>query len=87
MVVAPVTAAISRWSDAAWRPDRESATRAATSGGDSISSGSGGPPRPIVTTTTSRVRERSPARCAETAVLPTRLPVPITATAGRSNGS
>ena len=40
----PVTAAISRWSEAAWRPERDSATSEATSGGVSISSGSAGRP-------------------------------------------
>ena len=47
----------------------------------------GGPPRPIVTTTTSRSRARSRARCADTAVLPTRFPVPITAIDGTSTSS
>ena len=62
-----------------------SATSSSTPGGAPIGSGSGGPPRPIVTTTTSRSRASSRARCAETAVLPTRLPVPITAIEGSSN--
>ena len=53
-------------------------------GGLATSSGVGGPPRPIVTTTTSCVRESRRARCAESAVFPTRLPVPITAIAGTS---
>ena len=48
----PATSAVSRWSDAAWRPSRESSRSASTSGGTSTVSGSGGPPRPIATTTT-----------------------------------
>ena len=47
----------------------------------------GGPPRPIATTTTLRSRAKSRARCAVTAVFPTRLPVPITEIDGSSNGS
>ena len=48
----------------------------------SISSGSRGPPRPIATTTTRDVSESWRARCPVTAVLPTRFPVPITASVG-----
>ena len=51
----------------------------------STSSGSAGPPRPIATTTTRRSRASSRATCPVTAVLPTRLPDPITAIDGRSN--
>src|SRR5579884_1922835 len=87
IVGTPVSAASSRWSDAAWRPLRASATRSSTVGGVSTSSGSGGPPRPIATTTTRRSRASSRARCAVTAVFPTRFPVPITEIDGRSKGS
>ena len=87
IVVTPASAASSRWSDAAWRPARDSATRSSTDGGRSITSGSAGPPRPIATATTVRSRESSRATCALTAVFPTRLPVPITATEGSGNGS
>ena len=41
----------------------------------------------MATTTTSRERESRRAKCPATAVLPTRLPLPITARAGTSNGS
>ncbi len=51
-----------------------------------MSSGSGGPPRPMATTSTPpRAASRACRRRASqplTAVLPTRLPVPITASAG-----
>ena len=50
-------------------------------------SGSGGPPRPIATTTTRLSREYSRAACAVIAVLPTRLPVPTIPIDGRGNGS
>ena len=52
-----------------------------------ITSGSGGPPRPIATTTTSRSAESSRARCPVTAVFPTRFPVPTTAIEGIANGA
>ena len=82
----PASAAVSRWSDAACRPERESATSSASFGGVSISSGSAGPPRPIATTTTRRSRASNRATWPVTAVFPTRLPVPITAIDGSSNG-
>ena len=44
-VGSPVEAAVSRWSDAAWRPARESSRRMATAGWTSITSGSAGSPR------------------------------------------
>ena len=52
-----------------------------------ILSGSGGPPRPIATTTSSRCGESSRARWPVTAVFPTRFPVPTTEIDGPSNGS
>ena len=61
IVGTPASAAVSRWSDAAWRPARESATRSSTLGGAVTSSGSAGPPRPIATTTTERSRAKSRA--------------------------
>ena len=63
------------------RPALEiSSRRAASSRSPARTScGSGGPPRPIETTTGSTPRSRSSvARCPATAVLPVRLPVPIT---------
>ena len=60
-VATPTRAAVSRWSDAAWRPERESSTSASTVGGTVMTSGSGGPPLPIATTTT-RGRPRAGAR-------------------------
>jgi len=54
IVSTPTSAAVSRWSEAAWRPDRESSTSASTVGRTVIVSGSGGPPRPIATTITRR---------------------------------
>src|SRR3954468_20226393 len=56
-------------------------------GGASTTCGSGGPPRPIDTTTTSRSRASSRATWPVTAVFPTRLPVPITARDGSGNDS
>ena len=54
----------------------------------SASRGSAGPPRPMQTITGSAPRSRSSAaQCPATAVLPVRLPVPITASFGPSNGS
>ena len=50
-------------------------------------SGSGGPPRPIATTTTRLSRASRRARWPVTAVLPTRFPVPTTAIDGSGNAS
>ncbi len=86
-VATPTSAAVSRWSDAACRPERESSISASTVGGTVITSGSGGPPRPIATTTTSCSAESSLARCPVTAVFPTRFPVPTTAIEGSAKGS
>ena len=86
-VATPTSAAVSRWSDAACRPERESSTSASTVGGIVITSGSGGPPRPIATTTTSWSAESSLARCPVTAVFPTRFPVPTTAIEGIAKGA
>ena len=47
------------------------------SGATFATSGSGGPPRPIATTTTLRSRAYNRAACAVIAVFPTRLPVPM----------
>ena len=77
-----MSAAVSRWSDAACRPERESAISSSIVGGVATSSGSAGPPRPIATTTTLRSRASSRATWPVTAVFPTRLPVPITAIDG-----
>ena len=67
---------------------RATASRRSSSvGAASITSGSAGPPRPIATTTTSRSRASRRARWPVTAVFPTRLPVPITASDGSANGS
>ena len=72
-------------------PNRERSSRSSTPIGRSLaatSSGCSGPPRPIATITTSRPLSRSSrAVCPATAVFPTRLPVPITATAGIEIGS
>ena len=76
IVGTPASAAVSRWSEAACRPARDRARSSSTPGGASISSGSGGPPRPIATTTTSRSRASERATCPVTAVFPTRLPGP-----------
>ena len=80
-VATPASTASSRKSEAACIPARERASSCSTPTGASdgaTSSGSAGPPRPIATTTTSRPAAcSSRAACAETAVLPTRLPVPI----------
>ncbi len=56
-------------------------------GGTSTVSGSGGPPRPIATTTMRRERARRRATWPVTAVFPTRLPVPITASVATSTGA
>ena len=74
IVGTPVSAAVSRWSEAAWRPARESATRSSTVGGVSTSSGSGGPPRPIATTTTSPVAREQAREVAGDGGLPDPLP-------------
>ena len=58
-----------------------------TVGLTSTTSGSGGPPLPIATTTTWRPRETTRATWPVTAVFPTRLPVPITASEGVPIGS
>ena len=82
-VATPTSAAVSRWSDAAWRPLRESSTSDSTVGATVTTSGSAGPPLPIATTTTRRSAASSRARCPVTAVLPTRFPVPTTAIDGQ----
>ena len=85
------------WSLAAWRPPAARATSPAgvrSNVAGSTTSGSVGPPRPMATMTGGRPASRSVrAIWAATAVLPVRLPVPITATdgfvatAGRGGGS
>ena len=57
------------------------------SGATFATSGSGGPPLPIATTTTFRSRANSRAACAVIAVFPTRLPVPMIPIEGSGNGS
>ena len=64
IVGTPQSAAISRWSEAAWRPARESATSSSTVGGASTSSGSAGRPGPSRRRRTSRSRASRRARCA-----------------------
>ena len=86
MVTTPAVRASSRWSLAAWRPERESASSASGVSGNSagsISSGSAGPPRPMATITGGRpAATRVRASSAATAVLPVRFPVPMTAIDG-----
>ena len=86
-VTTPATTAVSRWSEAACRPRRESSRSESTVGRTCTVSGSGGPPRPIATTTTLRDRASERATWPVTAVFPTRFPVPITASVGTSTGS
>ena len=85
-VVTPATTAVSRWSDGV-SPSRDSWSRDSTVGRTTTTSGSGGPPRPIATTTVRRVAARRRAMCPVTAVLPTRLPVPITPSVGTSTSA
>ena len=85
-VTTPAVRASSRWSLAAWRPDRASASSASgerSKVAGSTTSGSTGPPRPMATTTGRRpVATRARASSAATAVFPVRLPVPMTAMDG-----
>ena len=73
-VTTPATTAVSRWSEAACRPRRDSSRSESTVGRTRTVSGSGGPPRPIATTTTSRDRASERATWPVTAVLPDALP-------------
>src|SRR4029078_13517980 len=79
-VVTPATIAVSRWSDGAGLPLRESSRSVSPVGRATTTSGSGGPPLPIATTTVRRVDARRRATCPVTAGFPTRLALPMTAT-------
>ena len=59
-VVTPATTAVSRWSEAACRPLRESSSSVSTVGRATTTSGSGGPPLPIATTTVAPRRGEAP---------------------------
>ena len=79
----PVSAAVSRWSDAAWRPGAREREQVGDRRPHLDELGLGGPAAPHRDDDDAAVaRERREPTWPVTAVLPTRLPVPITASDG-----